>query len=55
MNLLIMAGLTIANLLLLILVVAFWIRCNNRASKIGFGIMSTVYLLNIIVLAGGVI
>ena len=44
--------LIIMNVLLLIIVIDFWKNCRSKAAKVGFGIMLTVYVLDILSLIG---
>ena len=45
----------IMNVLLLIIVIDFWKNCRSKAAKVGFGIMLTVYVLDILSLIGGAV
>ena len=47
--------LIIMNVLLLIIVIDFWKNCRSKAAKVGFGIMLTVYVLDILSLIGGAV
>lgn len=47
--------LVIMNVLLLIIVIDFWKNCRSKAAKVGFGIMLTVYVLDILSLIGGAV
>lgn len=47
--------LIIMNVLLLIIVIDFWKNCRSKAAKVGFGIMSAVYVANLSYLIGGAI
>ena len=47
--------LVIMNVLLLIIVIDFWKKCRSEAAKVGFGIMLTVYVLDILSLIGGAV
>lgn len=47
--------LVIMNALLLFVMIDFWRNCKGKASKVGFGIMSAVYVANLLYLIGGAI
>ena len=47
--------LIIMNVLLLIIVIDFWKNCRSKAAKVGFGIMLTVYVLDILSRIGGAV
>lgn len=45
--------LVIMNALLLFVMIDFWRNCKEKASKAGFGIMSAVYVANLLYLIIG--
>lgn len=55
LKLMLICSLILMNALLLMVVVDFWRHCNDKASKVGFAIMSAIYLLDILTLFGGAV